>query len=254
VRIDDRARSRSVLAPVQRLAHEPGEYVGQESFMRASEIRELAVRAGIGPGVSVLDLCCGVGGSGRHLAQRFFPRYVGVDASAEAVELARDATRGLDCELVVGVVPPLPVGRFDVVLLLETFLAFADKETLVRGIAGALRPGGRFAFTLEAGPPLSQEERAAMPRSETVWPTPLETVVRCLERHGLRTVWHADRTEQHLAVAAALTRRYEEHSEAIAGELGQVALDELVTSHRLWVAWLRSRRIRKVAVVAEKVG
>ena len=45
-------------------AYGQGEYVDQQSFMRASEIRALAERAGVGPGVSVLDLCCGVGGPG----------------------------------------------------------------------------------------------------------------------------------------------------------------------------------------------
>ena len=33
-----------------------GEYVGQESFMRAAEIRRLAYQARVGPGTSVLDL------------------------------------------------------------------------------------------------------------------------------------------------------------------------------------------------------
>ena len=52
-------------------------------------------------------------------------------------------------------------------LLLETMLAFEDKDALVRAIAAALRPGGRFAFTLEEGPPLTAAERAAMPDADT---------------------------------------------------------------------------------------
>jgi hypothetical protein len=46
-------------------AYRPGEYVGQEGFMGASEIRHLAGRARIASGTSVVDLCCGVGGPGR---------------------------------------------------------------------------------------------------------------------------------------------------------------------------------------------
>ena len=37
--------------------------------MRASEILALAHRAGIAPGISVLDLCCGVAGPGRLIAR-----------------------------------------------------------------------------------------------------------------------------------------------------------------------------------------
>ena len=46
-------------------AFAPGEYVGQEGFMSAGEIRQLAGRASIGSGVCVLDLCCGAAGPGR---------------------------------------------------------------------------------------------------------------------------------------------------------------------------------------------
>ena len=50
-------------------AYAPGEFVDQEGFMGAAELRALAVRAGIAPGVSVLDLCCGVAGPGRFITE-----------------------------------------------------------------------------------------------------------------------------------------------------------------------------------------
>src|SRR5262249_57586065 len=63
----DRALYDGALRRAREAAYAAGEYVGQESFMRASEIRELAERAGVGSGVSLLDLCCGVAGPGRFL-------------------------------------------------------------------------------------------------------------------------------------------------------------------------------------------
>ena len=65
--------------------------------------------------------------------------------------------------------PPLPDGRFDVVLLLETMLAFPDKAALLAEVARVLEPGGRFAFTVEEGRPLTAGERARMPDADTVW-------------------------------------------------------------------------------------
>src|SRR6185437_14497588 len=111
--------------------------------------------------------------------------YLGVDASASAVAIARERAGDLPCRFAVARVPPLPPGPFDVVLLLETMLAFEDKEALVGEIAAALRSGGRFAFTLEEGAALTAAERAAMPDADTVWLTPLDEMTALLQRAGL---------------------------------------------------------------------
>src|SRR4029079_8921734 len=112
----------------------PGAFVGQESFMTAGEILELGRRAGVGPGVTVLDLCCGVAGPGRLLVGELGCAYLGVDASASAIALARARVNGLPCRFAVASVPPIPAGSFDVILLLETMLAFADKDALVHTV------------------------------------------------------------------------------------------------------------------------
>src|SRR4051795_2607187 len=190
MRQDDRAPFDRALHRPRLAAYSPGEFVGQESFMTAGEIRALAVQAGIGPGVRVLDVCCGIAGPGRFLTRELGCAYLGVDASAGAVAIARERADGLPCRFAVAQVPPLPAGSFDVVLLLETMLAFADKDALVRAIAAALEPGGRFVFTLEEGAPLSAAERAAMPDADTVWLTPLDELAASLERAGLAVTWH----------------------------------------------------------------
>jgi len=147
---DDGRRSFDrALRRAREAAYAPGEYVEQESFMGAGEIRALAERAGVAAGVSVLDLCCGVAGPGRFITREFGCSYLGIDASATAVAIARERAGGLPCRFDVARIPPLPSGVFDVVLLLETALAFRDKEALLRVVARALPRGGRFAFTLE---------------------------------------------------------------------------------------------------------
>jgi SAM-dependent methyltransferase len=234
-------------------AYAPGEFVGQESFMTAGEILALAVRAGIGPGVRVLDLCCGNAGPGRFLTRELGCTYLGVDASVSAVALASKRAGDLPCRFAVAQVPPLPAGRFDVVLMLEAMLAFEEKETLVREIAAALRPGGRFAFTLEEGEPLTAAERAAMPAADTVWPTPLDQMAAWLERAGLVVTWQEDHSRTHRAMAQALAGALVTDAEDIAARSGRRRLDELVAAHRLWVQWLDEGRVRKFALVAERV-
>jgi hypothetical protein len=119
-------------------------------------------------------------------------------------------------------------------------LAFRDKDALVRAVTGALGPGGRFAFTVEVGPPLTAAERAAMPAPDTVWPVPLTGLDELLRRHGFRVVWSDDHTAAHRDVAAALAATYTD--------------PDLVAAHALWRDWLTTGRVRKLAVVAERVG
>jgi SAM-dependent methyltransferase len=252
MRQDDRAPFDQALHRARVAAYAPGEFVGQESFMTAGEIRALALRAGVGSGVSVLDLCCGVAGPGRLLTRELGCRYLGVDASAGAVALARARAGDLPCRFVTAQVPPVPAGPFDVVLLLETMLAFEDKDALVRGAAAALRPGGRFAFTLEEGPALTAAERAAMPDADTVWLTPLDELATSLERAGLVVTWQEDLSRPHRAMAQALADTFAADAADIAAQIGGRALDELLAAHRLWVDWLATGRVRKLALVAER--
>jgi len=250
VRQDDRGPFDRALHRARLAAYAPGEFVGQESFMTAGEIRALAARAGIGPGVTVLDLCCGIGGPGRFLTRELRCEYLGLDGSASAVALARERARELPCRFETARVPPLPAGSFDVVLLLETILAFEDKDALVRAIAAALRPGGRLAFTLEDGPPLTTAERAAMPDADTVWLTPLEQMAASLRAAGLEITWREDHSDAHRVTAEALADAFAADAASVAAQIGREALDDLIAAHRLWIEWLQDGRVRKLAVVA----
>ncbi|KRF37723.1 SAM-dependent methyltransferase [Nocardioides sp. Soil805] len=221
--------------------------------MSGSEILGLARRAGVGPGVRVLDLCCGVAGPGRLVAATLGCRYLGVDRRADAVDVARDRAVGLDCRFEAGTVPPVRFGTFDVVLLLEAFLAFPDKPALLREVSRALSPGGRFAFTVEVGRPLTEPERGDMPGADTVWPVPLAELVSMLTAVGLDLRWTGDGTRAHRLAADALADAFEADRAAISAELGEEVVDRLVASHRLWSDWMATGRIRKVAGVAQLV-
>jgi ubiquinone/menaquinone biosynthesis C-methylase UbiE len=233
-------------------AYPAGEYVGQESFMQAAEVRRLALQARVSPGVSVLDLCCGVAGPGRMITAESGCHYLGVDHSASALATARQLAGKLPCRFELVHLPPLPEGRFEVVLLLETMLAFPDKDALTGEVARVLEPGGRFAFTVEEGRPLTQQERARMPAADTVWPIELEELTGVLRNAGLSVTWRQEYSSAHHAIATALLRCYRADSPQIAGQIGKQATAELITAHQLWSDWLGSGRVRKFAIVAEK--
>jgi SAM-dependent methyltransferase len=252
MRQDERAPFDQALERARLSAYAPGEFVGQESFMRAGEILALAVQAGVGPGVSVLDLCCGVAGPGRFITSQLSCTYLGVDSSASAVELARGRAGDLPCRFEVAGVPPVPPGPFDVVLLLETLLAFPDKDTLLRGVASALPIGGRFACTVEEGSALTAAERAAMPDADTVWLITLPDLLARLERVGLHPRLVQDCSASHRAMVDALIGAFMAERSAITAGIGRRALDELLAAHQLWSDWLTDGRVRKFAVVADR--
>jgi SAM-dependent methyltransferase len=249
---DERVPFVSALRRARIAAYPPGEFVEQESFMRASEIRALAHQAGITPQVSVLDLCCGIAGPGRFITRELGCRYLGVDYSSSAIELARQSAAGLPCRFKVSRIPPVPSGPFDVVLLLETMLAFPDKARLLHEISKALVPGGRFAFTIEEGPPLTKSEQASMPDADTVWLTPLPEMLHLLEAVGLEVRWREDWSQPHSAIAESLLDAFAADAPDIVAQIGHRGLGELQAAHRLWRDWLRAGRVRKIALVTEK--
>ena len=252
VKQDDRAQFAKALRRARAAAYPPGEFVEQEGFMSAGEIRTLSRQAGIAPGASVLDLCCGVAGPGRFITEELGCTYLGADLSPSAIEIARARAGDLPCRFEVARIPPIPPGPFDVVLLLETMLTFPEKETLVEEISSALSAGGRFAFTMEEGLALTKSERDSMPDPDTVWLTPLPEMISYLARAGLKVRWQADFSRSHRAMADSLASAFATEAPDIVARIGHRALEELLQAHRLWSDWLREGRVRKIALVAEK--
>ena len=252
MRQDQRAPFLAALHRAREAAYPPGEYVGQESFMRAGEIRRLARRAGVAPGVSVLDLCCGVGGPGRLIAAELGCRYLGLDYSDSAVDIARGLAGHLPCRFEQAHLPPLPDGPFEVVFLLETMLAFPDKRALVGEVARVLEPGGRFAFTVEEGRPLTPGERARMPDADTVWLIELAELTALLGEFGLTVTSQEQCSASHRTTAAAMAQALRDDSAEVARQIGTQPLAELIAAHELWTDWLGRGRVRKFALVAEK--
>ena len=119
-------------------------------------------------------------------------------------------------------------------------------------VARVLEPGGRFAFTVEEGRPLTQQERARMPSADTVWLIELAELTGVLREAGLTVIWWQECSSSHHAIAMALLRCYRADSSQIADQIGTQATAELITAHQLWSDWLGSGRVRKFAMVAEK--
>jgi demethylmenaquinone methyltransferase/2-methoxy-6-polyprenyl-1,4-benzoquinol methylase len=128
--------------------------------------RERAVdRAGLGPGGSALDVCCGTGDLALELRRRVGPRgrVVGCDFSKPMLELARrKAHQGgladVEFEWADALDLPYDDGSFDAVTVGFGVRNLADPRRGLEEMARVLRPGGRLVIleiTQPRRPPLS---------------------------------------------------------------------------------------------------
>lgn len=146
-------------------------------------------RLGLKPGMAVLDIGCGIGGTARFVAQETGVTVKGIDLTAEYVAAAQALSRAVGLSerttfhCASALAMPFADGVFDAAFSLHVAMNIADKDALYREAARVLRPGavlglydilagtgeGPFAFPVPwaAGPQASwlatpQEMRAAL--------------------------------------------------------------------------------------------
>jgi SAM-dependent methyltransferase len=113
---------------------------------------EVLKRAGIGPGMKVLDVGCGVGDVSLLAARLVGPEgsVVGVDRSVTSLETARHRARSAgvaNVQFVEAEIPKLETGdTYDAIVGRLILLYFKDRVSMIRNLLAYLRPGGIVAF------------------------------------------------------------------------------------------------------------
>lgn len=127
---------------------------GQETVAEASAAMtaHLLDKAGIAPGMAVLDIACGFGGTLRTLA-RLGCQASGIDISQNCVDHARrsNVEAGLGDRIEVSVgdfhrIDSAP-GNWDAVVCQEAIIHSPDRQTVFDEAHRVLRPGGIFAVS-----------------------------------------------------------------------------------------------------------
>jgi ubiquinone/menaquinone biosynthesis C-methylase UbiE len=112
---------------------------------------DLARMAGIGRGMSVLDVGCGLGGPARFLAETFGCRVAGIDLSEAFIAAAdylteRTGQRGqVSFQIASALALPFAGDSFEVALLQHVAMNIAHRDVLYREIRRVLKRGGKFA-------------------------------------------------------------------------------------------------------------
>ncbi len=131
------------------LAERFDQYVGRRGDCSPQWLRSVLGQPPTEPSLSVLDLGCGTGLCGVQF-RAWAKSLIGVDLSANM--LAKAHARGIYDELIQSdILIPLQKNeqRFDLILASDVLLYIGDLAPLVDAARRALRPGGRFAFTID---------------------------------------------------------------------------------------------------------
>jgi len=168
---------------------------------------ELAHRAGLQPGLRVLDVGSGLGGSVRYLASAHHVQATGIDLTTEYVDVARALAEfvGLQDQVTFrqssALDLPFEAGAFDVVWTEHVQMNIADKQAFYAEIARVLVPRGRLVFhDIFQGPggplhfPVPWAEEP--PISFLITP---EAVRHVLEAVGFRILEWEDKSQPSLA-------------------------------------------------------
>jgi SAM-dependent methyltransferase len=138
----------------------------QDHYGHLEAVRTIAARLELEPGQRLLDVCAGLGGPSRLLADEFGVQVQGLDLNAGRVAGAEKLTDlvGLGglCSFQEGDATNMPFAAesFDAALSQEAFIHIADKQALFAELRRVLEPGGRLCFSdWVAGTGLSPDDR-----------------------------------------------------------------------------------------------
>lgn len=120
----------------------------RQSAIFEAMTRDLLVEAGIGAGMRVLDIGCGVGEVARLASELVGTgRVVAVDTDSKALEFARERLAGRNIEFVCSEIAKyVATERFDAVVGRFILMHLKDPVAVLRHVAGQVRPGGIVCF------------------------------------------------------------------------------------------------------------
>jgi SAM-dependent methyltransferase len=249
----------SVYAEIRR--EEFGEDLGQNNWQSRAELDAFASRLALGPDVQLLDVACGAGGPGLHLAGVSGCELTGVDrepaALAHARRLSRESGLGARARFVQADASrplPFPDESFDAILCLDALNHLPGRAGVFSDWRRLLVPGGRVLLTdpvTITGLVASQELAIRSSIGYFDFAPPGEDE-RLLAAAGLKVTAVDDLTDAVAAVARARCRVRAERAQALRQVEGAQGFERRQRFLDTVATLARERRVSRFGYVAEK--
>nr|XP_027208522.1 phosphoethanolamine N-methyltransferase 1-like [Penaeus vannamei] len=117
--------------------------------------KDLLIKMGLRPGMRVLDVGCGTGGSAFYMARHYGVHVHGVDLSTNMIDIAKDRLNREEkylqsmIKFEVGDITKVQYDNasYDIIYSRDTILHIPNKEDLYRTLQAWLKPGGKLFVT-----------------------------------------------------------------------------------------------------------
>jgi SAM-dependent methyltransferase len=223
----------------------------QDHYGGLAAVEALARRAMVGADSDVLDVCAGLGGPARFLAQRYGARVTGLDLTRSRCAAGRRLSRlvGLDrlVRMVNGDAQAMPFRSrsFSAIVSQEGLLHVPDKVAALRECARVARPGARIAFTdWVATPRLGDGERRQL--GEWMAAVTIQSVDgyrALLGRAGVSGVEVEDLSAEWIEILRERLRMYQGLRADTVARFGQARYDEYDQLYRFFVGLVTAGKL-----------
>ncbi|HET6173230.1 MAG TPA: class I SAM-dependent methyltransferase [Gaiellales bacterium] len=238
-----------------------GEDLGQNNWQTLAELEGFAAQLQLAPERRLLDVACGSGGPGLHLARLSGCEVTGVDREksglANARRIAHESglgARALFVQADASEALPFPDASFDAILCLDALNHLPGRPGVFADWARLLLPGGRLVVTdpVTVTGLVASDELAARSSIGYFEFAPPGEDERLLIAAGLKVLAVEDLTETVAAVARRRCSVRAERAEALRQLEGAEAFDFRQRFLDMVATLARERRMSRFALLAEK--
>lgn len=250
-------RDVSQLSPSDLRPHDQDHYGGE------AVVHELAKAAAIKPGDLVADICAGMGGPARLIAESFGANVIGLDFNWSRCAGAAHLNRLVGMDDVVRMVRcdaqsiPLAEASLDAAVSQEALLHIPDKMRVLKGVYHALKPSAQFAFTdVVALENLTDGDRDRL-ASEGMQMVNLQSPAGY--RHdakavGFEVVRETDLSSDWISILTERLKMYDEMAEATAKVHGDGAHQRYMGPYAFFVSLVQQGRLGGMRLTLRKPG